>query len=110
MQAVRLRATAREIGPAGKLLARRPAIGAAGEGSEFLGAGLGRDWLAELEVPDGRAAQALRVGRRWPGEDKHDQSGARERRHGKLPLHGNLPVATPVAKNPRILDARPEGV
>src|SRR5205085_6744153 len=60
-QPVRLCPAAREIAPAGQRLPRRPTVRAAGKGAEFIGRWLRGHGLAELEVPNIGATQALRV-------------------------------------------------
>src|SRR5215467_4892511 len=85
MQAVGFRRTTLEIGPAGERRARRPAIGAAGEAAELVGLGLLSNWSADLEVPNGGAAQ--RLGSGWGCNPIHHANDQEE----EIPAcHNNL--------------------
>src|SRR5258708_2153367 len=78
VQAIRFGAAAREVRPAGEAKAWRSAVRTAGKRTELLHAGLGCNRLAEFEVPDSGPVQVLRLGGVRPGEDEHDESGAKQ--------------------------------
>ena len=106
-QSVGVGRAASEIAPAAQLLARRPAVGAAGEAAKLVRRRLRGYRSADLEVPDRRTAQLLGAHQGRPAD--HTQRKRHHKPHG-LMVHTGAEGANLPRRGSDPLEHDPENV